>query len=77
MAIYLGRGNNRLQTLKAPGALITFINVPTPSTLIIRFMLSARTCKLISVLTPGLGSGQEVRRAHPCLDGAEWMLETV
>src|SRR5450830_397552 len=23
---------------------------------------------------PGLGSGQEVCRAHPCFDGAEWML---
>src|SRR5450830_1670453 len=61
VSIFLMCGNRRdngLQTVffdaKSAYALITFINVPTPSILIIRFMLYARTCKLISVLTRAL-----------------------
>src|SRR5450830_1167302 len=61
VSIFLMCGNRRdngLQTVffdaKSAYALITFINAPTPNILIIRFMLYARTCKLISVLTRAL-----------------------
>ncbi|CAD5371109.1 hypothetical protein RA210_U140073 [Rubrivivax sp. A210] len=59
----------------SPYTLIELIGTPASRSLIARFRLYARTCKLISAPTPRKRLGQEAIRPHPALERAEDMLD--